>query len=263
MSALIDGVAWRNTLPIQSTLANKLLTVSGADNTSNIAFAVALVDDGPGTYAIGGANLVNNAELVVSPAGALWMAQGNVGGSGSVTITSLTSTSASGTFSFTPIAVSGGATGTRNITQGVFTNIPVKSLTSGTGGMISATVDGIPWSGSRDSSAYYSNGSVTFQGTDGTGKEIAISVPLSSPGKVTLSSPASNGAIALVVAGTMNWSSALAGGRGSVTVTTLSTDRLAGTFSFFAPPGAPVTGATPNPNPTDVTDGTFDMPLTR
>ena len=123
MSGNISGTAWTATIGVTATLTNGLLAVGGNDPTNNLAFAFFV--NGPGTYAIpgSGAGVGNNALLLVTTSGTTnaSYAADFTKGSGSLTITSLTSTAVTGTFTFTLNAVANtAASGTRTITNGAF-----------------------------------------------------------------------------------------------------------------------------------------------
>jgi hypothetical protein len=120
-SASIDGKAFTANLAIIATYANNKLSVTGTNAAETLGFLV--VATGPGTYSVGSGNQSgNNASYVPSTAGNPqgWTA-GTFNGSGSVKVDTLTSTGASGTFSFvlTP-TVNTSATGNKNITNGKF-----------------------------------------------------------------------------------------------------------------------------------------------
>jgi len=92
------------------------ITSIGAANTAGHSMGFAWVEAGTGTFSIS-ATSPNNALYTVGGAG--WTA-GPGGGSGSVTVTTRTATRIAGTFSFVLAASTGGATGTRTITNGSF-----------------------------------------------------------------------------------------------------------------------------------------------
>lgn len=117
MTAVIDGSAWTAVAINTAVYSNGILSIAGADSSSTIrAIGLSVTAPAPGTYSMttGTANSVLSIGI-----GPTWTA--NVaGGSGSVTLTSLSSTGAVGTFSFTAVAAAGGATGSHVVTQGVF-----------------------------------------------------------------------------------------------------------------------------------------------
>jgi hypothetical protein len=76
---------------------------------------------GPGTYPLGvdGVSVAGGIGSVSVSATNVWTT-GLTGGSGTITITSLTTTRIAGTFTFTANAAGGNATGTQSITNGSF-----------------------------------------------------------------------------------------------------------------------------------------------
>lgn len=119
ITAQIDGVAFTG-------------VATAATNQSGIFAAAA--SNGPGTIALGfgalaavgttsvGPTSPTNANMVATSGstGQSWAASTS-GGSGTLTITSINATGATGTFSFTMIPVAGtGASGTKSVTNGTF-----------------------------------------------------------------------------------------------------------------------------------------------
>jgi hypothetical protein len=103
-----------------ATFFNGIVSFVGSDNT-NFARAqilgVATQASGPGTFPI---DLSNGASGLLTIGGTqVWKADAVLGGSGTITLTTLTATGTSGAFSFTLIAVPP-ATGTKTITNGAF-----------------------------------------------------------------------------------------------------------------------------------------------
>jgi len=119
MSAKFDGSSWSSVATFatrNATNAGTITAVSGADEHS-IALAFAFVDTGVGTYTIDGTSATN---AVLTDGGKGWVASA-VGGSGTVTVTTLDATHIVGTFAFSMTASPGtGATGTKSVTQGTF-----------------------------------------------------------------------------------------------------------------------------------------------
>lgn len=123
MSANIDGAQWTaNTVvtlksPATLGLPSGSLSVTGSSTSPSLIMGFA-VPAAAGTYTIGSAG-AQNAGFQDSSGGA-WTAN-EFKGSGTITVSSFTSTSASGTFAFNlPSLVNTTATGTKVITQGVF-----------------------------------------------------------------------------------------------------------------------------------------------
>jgi hypothetical protein len=89
--------------------------MSGTDATG-WTFGLAIPTFGPGAVPLStGANAI-----LTSPSSQDWSATHLYGGSGTITVTSLTSHSATGTFSFVMVPIGGGATGNRTVAQGMF-----------------------------------------------------------------------------------------------------------------------------------------------
>jgi hypothetical protein len=111
---VIDGVPWTaSAVGVQTT--GGALVLAGTDAGGQTTVGVT-------TFGTVGTNSVTAGGVVIgqlrTPAGT-WQATGGAG-SGTVTVTSYTATGAAGTFSFTLPALTGGATGTRTITNGIF-----------------------------------------------------------------------------------------------------------------------------------------------
>jgi len=115
MSARIDGSNWRASAAITASYRQGIFAAAGTDGTNTIGFAVATT--ATGTFNIGATANVN-ALLSVSGSTIGWQAVGTTG-SGTLTISSLTATSASGTFSFV-LAPVGGSASNKTITNGTF-----------------------------------------------------------------------------------------------------------------------------------------------
>ena len=107
-------------------------------------------------------------------------------------------------------------------------------------GNITATINGVAWrslkSGDRGSR------SGQFYGIVGVNTNYNITLGignLTGPATVSLDLAAGgNGSSAIVANTTGGWGTAFQGGTGTITVTTLTTNRIVGTFSFDAKPGS-------------------------
>jgi hypothetical protein len=119
MTATIDGSAWTAATVTTYTYTNGILSIAGGDNSNPIrSIGMALTASGPGTFQMGTLPSAANAVLSIG-IGPTWTA--NVaGGTGTITITALSSMGAAGTFSFSAVAAAGGATGTHTVTSGTF-----------------------------------------------------------------------------------------------------------------------------------------------
>jgi hypothetical protein len=118
MSATIDGQAWTGNLATAATYQNNILAFAGTNNSFQINITLTGVT-GTGTITLGSGQLSIATVATVSTTPQTWLTS-STGGSGSVVITSLSSTGAAGTFSFTGVAAGGGATGTKAVTSGQF-----------------------------------------------------------------------------------------------------------------------------------------------
>ncbi len=115
-TAVINGQAWAaTTATFTVSYTNGVLAMSGTDATG-WTFGLAIPASGPGPVALStGANAI-----LTSPSNQNWSATHLDGGSGTIVVTSLTSNSATGTFSFVMVPSGGGATGNRTVAQGTF-----------------------------------------------------------------------------------------------------------------------------------------------
>jgi hypothetical protein len=121
-------------------------------------------------------------------------------------------------------------------------------------GTISATIDGASWTASAEVQATYIAYVLAIGGLDSQARTIVISIPdVMTTGTFTLG--AGQPAAAVVTFGAQIWNTALTGGTGSVTLSTLSGSHAIGSFSFTAPPNAG-SGAT---GTKVITSGTFDV----
>ncbi len=119
MTAKIDGTSWSSTSAAvtqnASGGAGTIIAVSGA-NTAGESIAFAFVTTGPGTYPIDNASPTN---AVLIEHGNSWSAS-VIGGTGTITVTTLTATRIAGTFSFTGVAIGNASPAQRSVTNGVF-----------------------------------------------------------------------------------------------------------------------------------------------
>jgi len=117
MSARIDGQAWSASLALAAggSQAGAVIAVSGSDQAQR-TIAFAFINAGTGTYEIEPGAATN---AVLSEGSAQWQAAPGQG-TGTITITTLNAERIAGTFEFTAEPGSGGATGTRVVTQGTF-----------------------------------------------------------------------------------------------------------------------------------------------
>jgi hypothetical protein len=137
---------------------------------------------------------------------------------------------------------------------------------TGTGGQnsapLKATIDGQAWVAGFASATAGANGIFTITGSSLNASVTGMSLVLyyiGAPGTYPLGVGGSvKGGIGVLSGGGSSWATALTGAAGSVTISNVSATRIAGTFSFTAPPQAGA-GATTTRS---VTQGEFDLPVT-
>ena len=272
MTFRVDGTA-TTTASATASFANGILSIAGTDTarSTTIGFAVTPTAAGVGTYTLGPSSSANAQLFVGNPASGWQAAVGS--GSGTITVTALTSTNASGTFSFSLVAVPGtGATGTKSITEGVFnvalTTAPPPAATPNGGNTFSTLIDGTLWTSSFSRRATLGGNILAITGQDTNFRVITLAVPISGgllippsgPATVSLDfTPGIRGTVTMVL-GAQNWDNGHDGAVGTITITSLSATRVAGTFTVTLV-NNPLNAA---PVPTArLTSGQFDMALER
>jgi hypothetical protein len=273
MSARVDGTAWTSDpLPASDVVILALPGVYQIDGRriaggNSSAMTITLYNvRGPGTYPLGvGPTGVGGLAQYVE-AGRGW-ATPLSGASGSITVSTLSETAIAGTFFFTGEAITGGATGTRSVTEGRF-DFPVRSngnvgpLPDNAGSRIGATIRGSAWNAATvAASAPVAN--LLAISASNTFHTVSISLSgISGPGTYPLSSSAPSRSIS-VFGPAMDpqgsnccWGPA-PGSTGAVTITTRTATRVAGTFSANLQPLPGSSAAAP----LVITNGTFDIGL--
>ncbi|HET8762904.1 MAG TPA: hypothetical protein VFM12_05770 [Gemmatimonadales bacterium] len=251
-----------------TSTAPGLYVITGAhvEGTSSTGITITIFNvRGPGTYPIGVGATVVGGSGVVAEGGKGWGTDLS-GSAGSITITELTATRIKGTFNFTAQAVTGGASGTRSVTDGDF---DLKVNSGGTlptvpdqnGSSASGTVGTTPWTASTIATGGVTSGiflfnagntvtttTVTISNFTGVGtypletglqaRTVAVSGPVSDP----------NGSNCCWGAG--------AGMSGSIVITSATSTRIKGSYDVTLPaiPGGDAVG-------TITTSGTFDIGL--
>lgn len=119
LSADIDGVTWTAVSATAASSTNDIVGVGAADlSGTSIAFAFS---NQPGSYTIGPTNVYNAQynETQGSTVSA-WLASGLQGGSGTITVTSITADRVQGTFEFVAVPVNQPGAPNVVVTNGVF-----------------------------------------------------------------------------------------------------------------------------------------------
>jgi hypothetical protein len=122
LSATINGTTWLGTVEAQATrtiaAGDTIIAIGGGNTGASIVIGMAFNDLGPGVYGIGAAGEAANADVIEG--GASWEAA-ITGGTGSITIDTITATRVVGSFQYTAVPVSGStATGTVTVANGQF-----------------------------------------------------------------------------------------------------------------------------------------------
>jgi len=106
-------------------------------------------------------------------------------------------------------------------------------------GSMTANINGTAWRSMKAGDKGSHSGTIyAVVGLNGS-YTIALGIAgLAVPGTVNLSLASGNGSNAIVSNTVGGWSTAFNGGSGTITVTTLTANRIAGTFSFDAPAGS-------------------------
>jgi hypothetical protein len=264
----VDGGSTITSTGPVATLQNGILSIGGGISGDILGMALTPTSAGTGTYTFSPTSPSNATLSVGNPAQGF---QAGVGfGSGSIVITSLTSTSVAGTFSFTMTAV--GGTATKSVTNGVFnltltTAAPLPTTQSDS--VMSATVDGVAWTSSVTRRATLLNNFMTLTGQDTNGRVITLVIPFTQTALIpplpsmvfSLNNGSANQPTVSMVLGVFNWDNLHAGATGSLTITGVTSTRVTGTFQVglinFQLGTAP---SQPNSN---ITNGKFDMSLER
>lgn len=266
-TATVNGQAWASAanLATVTAAASGTYIISGGvvQGTSSRAVTLTLMNiPGPGTYPLGtGAGVSGGGGIYAESSGG-W-GTSLTGEAGTITLTTLTAQRIAGTFSFTADAVSGGATGTRAVTNGSF-DLPIANGTTTpvppqNRMRISATVGGQPWNAATvvrigTSQSFSFGGSntrhslnIAFLGLNGAGTYtlgdgVLASVQVAPPPGGSVSGPL------------CCWNGTGAGATATVTVTSFTAERIIGTFAFNLPVVSG--GATA---PLTAVNGTFDV----
>jgi hypothetical protein len=127
---------------------------------------------------------------------------------------------------------------------------------SGSGGTMTAQVNGSAWTATITKRAFTGGGGlITVQGQDGSNRIITIVARAAAPGTYSLAIGNGLGHNALYTVAASSWSTLLQGGTGTFTITTFTTTQVTGTFSFTAISNVSGTA------PVQVTNGQFDLPI--
>lgn len=274
MSATIDGQPWAASA--SSVSAQALGSIPGAfvltgtqikssTDVSVMSFSLYNIS-GPGTYDLGVTSTMFGGTVLFVEGGAGWLTELS-GLAGTVTITALTPTRIAGTFNFEAIASTGGASGTRTVTSGEF-DLPLQSggsllpVPESAGSRVSASLNGTAWNGASIALGY-ANESLAFSTGNTDFFVTLVASAIAAPGVYPLNNGipmrsvrVTNGTDAATETNCC-WDSGQAGASGSVTITSITADRIVGSFSVMLPPD-PGSAASSN---MVIANGLFDLGL--
>jgi hypothetical protein len=268
-TARIDGAAWASEAGVERVgvpvTVPGIYVLTGAKlGAGAFTIVISLYNiPGPGTYPLGvGVSVPGGNALISSTAGGWKTAQS--GADGTIEITTLTATRMEGRFSFTAVAFTGGATGTKTVTDGQFV-LEIKPtgtigpLPDNVGSKMSATLNGTAYNAAEVVGSYAGvNGILAVVGNNNTrSMSITLSgIPATGVGTYALTnaSPARQIGVS-VVNGTQVTSlhhSSAAGSSGSVIITSFTPTRIKGTFTGTL-------GAVTGTGTVTITNGSFDF----
>jgi hypothetical protein len=262
MSATIDGGAWVADDPYvfvtNSAALPGFFSISGT-STGASALSVLLTlynIAGPGSYPLGVGSSVFGGIAAIGAASGGWATPGT-GADGTVTITALSGTRIAGTFSFTATPSTGSAAGDRTVTDGQFDitwSGTLVALPENAGSRVSGTIGGTPFS-PVNVVGLLSGGNLSISAGN---FETAVGIQISSftgAGTYPLSSVVPLRTVT-VAAGSAAWGAGT-GMSGTITITSSTSGRVAGTYSGTLAP----TGGTTATGTIEVVGGSFDVGL--
>ncbi len=269
LSATIDGQAWSS--PAGSATAIQfapksggyIITGIGTGVVASMTFTINFITRA-GTYPLGVDGVSVQGGFAGVTGGGTWLTPIS-GAAGTITITTLTTTRIAGTFSYSATPSGGGATGTRTVANGQFDlpisgNAPIAVLTDSMGSKMSASLSGQAWNAGIVSGQT----TATHLALSGINNLQTLILTIPKP-TATGAYQLSNQPGSILMAWDPN-AVAPAGPRccygilgdvGTLTITSLTTTRIKGTFtaSLRPQPGTAASGTM------TISSGTFDIGL--
>jgi hypothetical protein len=117
-SASVGGVAWAAVGPL-GLITSTGVTITGGDAGNATIVTIAFLASAPGTYSLTFGQTTGGVGTVAKSGGQAWSTVSQ-GGTGSVTLTTLTAHHAVGTFTFDAIGGATGLTNVLHVTNGKF-----------------------------------------------------------------------------------------------------------------------------------------------
>lgn len=124
-------------------------------------------------------------------------------------------------------------------------------------GNVTMSINGVAWRSSKGGDHVTKSGQ--FYGISAVNVPYALVLGIGNvtgPGTFSLNLATGNGSSAIISNSVGGWGTAFSGGSGTVTITTLTATRIAGTFSFDAVPGSGSAAGT-----MQVRNGVFDLTI--
>jgi uncharacterized protein DUF6252 len=265
-TAKIDGASWTSTaLSTQAVINNNAtFTIVGASAGSTpTALSLTLYySNAPGTYPLGVGGTVPGGIATLSLTSSFWSTPLS-GAAGTVTISAVSATHITGTFSFTGTPFTVGSTGNKVVTEGQF-DLPVTGSGSLTvpdnlGSKFGGTLGGSPWNAATVVTVTHpSSGTMTI-GASNVDYNINLIVSgFTGVATYTLGTGVARQATVTKLTGgtTQTWGGSLATSGGTVTVTSYTQTRVKGSYNITLQPGV----VFPGPGPLTLT-GNFEVGL--
>lgn len=250
-TAQIDGTAWSGLSFTTSGngSANGTFTLIGAATSpTQISMSLTLFNIGaPGTYPLGVGSTVPGGTAIVTSGVQSWWTPLS-GAAGTVTVTAVSATRITGTFSFVATPFSGGATGSRTVTQGRF-DLPVTSTGTVTvpdniGSKFGGTLAGSAWNAATVVMvAAPSSGTLTIGASNVTHNINMIISGYTGVGTYTLNTGVQRMMTVFLSGTTQSWGGIGVASAGTVTVTSATSTRIKGTYNATLQPGVGTVGA--------------------
>jgi len=276
LTATIDGQAWSagasaaTAAQFAPLTGGYLIIGTGSGAATGITLTLNFITK-TGTYPLGvdGATVQGGFAGITGVGGGTWITPFS-GAAGTVTITAITTTRIAGTFAFDATGSGGAATGTKSVTNGEFDvplskESPIAVLTDSMGSKLGALLNGQFWNAAivGGQTTVFSGGSA-YLSLSGINSNYALTMTIPKPsGAGTYQLSNNSGSIlwatdpnAVAPAGA-HCCYGILGDVGTITITSMTTTRIKGTFSALLRP-QPGTAATGTLN---ITSGNFDVGL--
>jgi hypothetical protein len=244
-TATIDGQAWASDTSLIGVSGSATptrtgtLVISGYQVSSGRALTLTL------SFFIGPASQPLGVNIGTTPGGVgtvtvapdIWLTPLS-GAAGFVTLTARTDKRIAGTFFFTAAANAGVVPATRTVTGGAFDitiDAGLPPLPTGVGSTTIATIGGTPWNAATIIGLNTGSGIFGF-GADNTAYSLSITpkIPVAAGNSYGVPSQMN---MSVIRTGTADsWAAITGPDIGTVTITTLSSNRLVATFSATLPP---------------------------